>query len=622
MIVTIRLRYLVLTVFALFAVQAATIPIAASLAQQGATAAPPTSTPLGTAFAYQGRLEVDGVAANGTYDLRFTLHDALTAGNIIAGPLSRDDVNVANGLFTVPLDFGGAAFDGANRFLAVEAKTDAALDYELLAPRQQLTATPYALYAGNGAFWKLGGNAGTNPTTDFIGTTDATPFEVHVGGQRALRIEAVEEGETVNIIGGGGSPGSTVTDGVVAATISGGQGNTVTDNFGTVAGGSSNRAGGDGIVSGNDTRWATASGGRSNDALGAYSTIGGGDTNTASATLTSVGGGANNVASGLASTVGGGFSNDATGSHATIGGGESNTALGVADTVAGGRDNDATGGLATIGGGRFNTATAVQTTVGGGFGNDATGPSSTISGGANNTASGVAATVPGGADNTASGDYSFAAGHRAKATGSGIFVWADNINVDFTLSLPNTFNVRATGGTRIYSNSSFAGVILKPNETAWSVTSDRNMKTNFRDVDGRDILAKLEVVPIQYWTLKDVEDPPQQMGPMAQDFHAAFGLGNSDTTINTIDLDGVALAGIKGLHGIAKEQEARIAALEAKGLGMEDGGRSGTTSIAAVAGRPIIDRGAGFVLAVMIGLLALTVAVRGSYPRATTSERQ
>ena len=53
------------------------------------------------------------------------------------------------------------------------------------------------------------------------------------------------------------------------------------------------------------------------------------------------------------------------------------------------------------------------------------------------------------------------------------------------------------------------------------------------------------------------------MGPMAQDVFAAFGLGDSDLRIATIDLDGVALAAIKGLHVITKEQEQRIAALEA-----------------------------------------------------------
>jgi hypothetical protein len=54
------------------------------------------------------------------------------------------------------------------------------------------------------------------------------------------------------------------------------------------------------------------------------------------------------------------------------------------------------------------------------------------------------------------------------------------------------------------------------------------------------------------------------MGPMAQDFYAAFGLGLGDTTIDTVDADGVALASIQGLHTLIEEKDARITDLEAE----------------------------------------------------------
>jgi hypothetical protein len=82
----------------------------------------------GTAFTFQGRLNDGAAPATGNYDLRFTLQDAATAGSQIAGPLTLAPVGVTNGLFTVRLDFGSSAFNGAARWV---------------------TAAPYAVVAGN-----------------------------------------------------------------------------------------------------------------------------------------------------------------------------------------------------------------------------------------------------------------------------------------------------------------------------------------------------------------------------------------------------------------------------------------------------------------------------------------
>jgi hypothetical protein len=69
----------------------------------------------GTAFTYQGRLRDGGTAVTGTYDFEFKLFDAATDGNQVGATLTLDDVSVANGLFTVLLDFGASAFPGADR---------------------------------------------------------------------------------------------------------------------------------------------------------------------------------------------------------------------------------------------------------------------------------------------------------------------------------------------------------------------------------------------------------------------------------------------------------------------------------------------------------------------------
>jgi hypothetical protein len=67
-------------------------------------------------------------------------------------------------------------------------------------------------------------------------------------------------------------------------------------------------------------------------------------------------------------------------------------------------------------------------------------------------------------------------------------------------------------------------------------------------------------MPINTWNYKSEDPSIRHMGPMAQDLHAAFGLGDSDKAITTIDADGVALAAIKGLYDQLKEREGEIAA--------------------------------------------------------------
>ena len=72
----------------------------------------------GTAFTYQGQLTDSSAAANGSYDLQFTLYDAGGGGNVVAGPLTNTAVAVSNGLFLVRLDFG-SAFTGSARWLEI-----------------------------------------------------------------------------------------------------------------------------------------------------------------------------------------------------------------------------------------------------------------------------------------------------------------------------------------------------------------------------------------------------------------------------------------------------------------------------------------------------------------------
>jgi hypothetical protein len=97
--------------------------------------------PQESAFSYQGRLEQNGVPANGNFDFTFALFAAASGGTAIGSPLSRPDVAVDDGLFTVELDFGSTAFDGSQRFLQVT------VNGTTLAPRTAIGTTPYASVA-------------------------------------------------------------------------------------------------------------------------------------------------------------------------------------------------------------------------------------------------------------------------------------------------------------------------------------------------------------------------------------------------------------------------------------------------------------------------------------------
>ena len=362
------------------------------------------------------------------------------------------------------------------------------------------------------------------------------PLDLRVNNARGLRIDPASDGtnQSPNVIGG--IADNTVTPGVYAATIAGGgretpgfagTANRVTDNFGSIGGGAHNQAGDD-AGNADDHHYATVGGGQSNFATGDRSTIGGGAVNLASATNS------------------------------------------------------------TVAGGIVNTATGINSsTVGGGAGNDAGGQFAVIAGGSDNTANGTDATVPGGSSNSAGNDYTLAAGRRAIAAHSGSFVWADTSNFDFFSTATNQFSVRATGGTRFVSGVDGsgvpnAGVTLAPGSGSWASLSDRHAKRGVERISPNSVLRKLARVPISMWSYRAQDDSIRHIGPMAQDFYRAFGVGESRRRIDSVDADGVALAAIQGLarklrvehaRRLAQEQrldrlEARIAALE----GAEGGG--------------------------------------------------
>ena len=434
-----------------------------------------------------------------------------------------------------------------------------------------------------------------------------------IGGHADNAVTAGVVGAT---IAGGGAP----DDGQAAEDF-----NTVTGNYGTVGGGQGNQAGLYATVGGGQNNSANGlkavvGGGHQNVADGWYASIGGGSNNQAAAQSATVSGGAQNTASAELAFVGGGVYNVASGSRAVVSGRQENIASGTGAFVGGG--GYYVDGNAFVGG---NRASAPVSTVAGGFSNviAESGKFATVSGGRENTASGEGATIPGGAFNVAAGNYSLAAGRRARAEHAGTFVWADAVDEDFVSTAENQFLVRATGGVRfqggnkwnldntegdvrigndtfrfkigvalggagagdvwfrahggtgrmffwtkgvtIYTNDDkTTGVVLPANSGSWSSVSDRHVKVNVVPVDPQVILTKVAALPISTWSYVGQPEAVRHMGPMAQDFYAAFGLGESDTHIAVVDADGVALAAIQGLYQQVRELEVENARQQAK----------------------------------------------------------
>jgi len=113
-----------------------------------------------------------------------------------------------------------------------------------------------------------------------------------------------------------------------------------------------------------------------------------------------------------------------------------------------------------------------------------------------------------------------------------------------------------TNALQVVGNISATGTIT-PN-------SDRNLKTGFASVDVAGVLEKVAALPIQEWRFQREDSGVKHVGPMAQDFQAAFGLGANPTAIATVDADGVALAAIQGLNRKVDEQQAELTRKQAE----------------------------------------------------------
>ncbi|HMP35754.1 MAG TPA: tail fiber domain-containing protein [Kiritimatiellia bacterium] len=449
---------------------------------------------------------------------------------------------------------------------------------------------------GNALVESEGGTVGGGITNRIISAIGAS-----IGGGATNRVL-----ESPYAVIGGGSR-NTISNSSRHATIAGGDFNRIFANasHGAVGGGLNN-------VIQNNASYATIAGGQNNQVgIGSGSSfIGGGSFNVITSTVqySVIGGGAGNNL-GLfssSSTIGGGWLNviGSNSPFAVIGGGEINSISNISSyaVIVGGTDNriGQNASRATIVGGAGNRIANVSaySVIAGGLNNQVLGDvqyaaiaggrgneigvdadDAAIIGGQNNRINGEAfgaailggyfnlvsnlayqAVVVGGYSNRAAAQNSFAAGTRAHANHAGSFVWGDFSPTNVNSTAINQTTFRSTGGFRIFTSvAQTSGVTLAANSGSWSTISDVNAKEGFASVDTREVLERVAALPITTWRYKGQDAEIRHIGPTAQDFYRAFGVGDAPGYgITAVDADGVALAAIQALASEVRDQRSDV----------------------------------------------------------------
>jgi hypothetical protein len=166
---------------------------------------------------------------------------------------------------------------------------------------------------------------------------------------------------------------------------------------------------------------------------------------------------------------------------------------------------------------------------------------------------------------TADQDHTTAMGKFASNNGfTGTFIWSDGSAQQtadtFRNTANNEFALRATGGFRFRTNlGGTTGCNLPAGSGVFNCTSSRATKENFLNVKGDDVLASLRKLPVSSWNYISEGRQVRHLGPMAEDFYKAFGLGTNNISIGVQDLAGVSLAAVKALDARTAELQLKTA---------------------------------------------------------------
>lgn len=500
-----------------------------------------------------GPITTSGTLAIATNGVTSTMIADGTIANIDLGANAVGASNIADG------SIGSADINAAQVQARVSGSCAAGFSIRAVAADGTVTCET------DDVGWQLSGNAAVSSASQFLGTTDNNPLVMRVNNLAALTLIPASSSVFAPSLRGGyqGNVISAGTDG--AAIMSGGSAFT--------------NCGPNGNTS------------CINQVTAPRSFIGGGDGNQADGSEAFIGGGSSNYAN-INSAVAGGYRNRAEGDSSTVAGGRSNTASGYVATAAGGLSNTADGDYSAAPGGSSNCA-----------------------GGDYSLAFGRRAKVRPG---NGVGDGTCVANSGDADGDNGSVVFADSTNADFVSTGPNQFLVRADGGVMINTNSlpasgddlvlrartsgdtdvdikmltqsGLAGLFYLDQETGgfflspqgvlasqprlsvtggtggtatlsnggtWTNASSRSYKTDFGVIDPHAILDRLVALPITTWTYRGSEEGTH-LGPMAEDFKAAFDLAGDGKSIATVDADGVALAAIQGLNQKLEAENGRL----------------------------------------------------------------
>ena len=494
-----------------------------------------------TAFTYQGQLHDTGTNANGTYTMIFALYDAAANGNQIGSAITTS-ATLANGLFSVNLDFGAGAFNGSARWL------DITVSGETLTPRVQMLPAPYAQFAAVAASVTNGAITASAIANGAVGSTQLASNltisgHADVGG---LQIGGTNWNINVGNVTGPPGTGMSFTNALVLSanglpyldfvTVPG-VGPVVYDPGQLVA--ASMLCGGNFEMK--DTNWNTLvqidSGGNIT-ANGNINTYGGLKVNGTNGNwVAQIDSGGNITANG--SINGGNIS--ASGNMSANGG------FGVNGTNGGwAAQIDSGGNISASGNVNVNNLNVTSGIIALGAYPDWSLIYSDDNGGLSVEANTIGETAVDPSGITTTGEINVNNGTVTISPNGDIHAnWFNGLGVNASIGVTCAY-LTASG---VVSGQSFV------------TTSDRNLKEKFTPIDSREVLERVAGLPITRWNFKNDPASPH-IGPMAQDFYAAFNVGTDDKHIATVDEDGVALAAIQGLNEKLKEKDARIEALE------------------------------------------------------------
>jgi hypothetical protein len=570
-----------------------------------------------SSFNYQGKLTETGAAANGSYQFQFKLYDSVAGGSQIGSTISDVPVTVTDGTFSASLDFGPAAFSGADRYLEVSVRKTAGDPYTPLTPRQKLNSAPYASRAAKaGDADSVGGQSGATIATAIQSVNEATSANtanaiVKRDGTGKIIVGSIQFADNTSIstapVGGGSalltSPNNWTAMNTFSAGLSAAN-NPITNVANPFA---ATDAANKQYVDANTIRFVPGvqqlSVGDANGTaplinVRGQSTCCGANTGFADFKVFQNGSfvATGNLGIGVSPMEGAGYRtswhtykgafrsgyadlewNDANVGFFSWAGGSNSTASGLYSLAFGdtnfarstssivfGSGNEVKGAAGFSAG----AGNRVCDTYGVALGNNARSGGPYINGKCDTETFNIRglAAVAIGYNVTADQDHTTALGKYASNNGfSGTFVWSDGsatASADtFRNSANNEFAARATGGFRFRTNlAGTTGCNLPAGSGVFNCTSSRYTKENFASANG--VLASLRKIPITTWNYISEGSHVRHLGPMAEDFFAQFALGTGNTSIGVQDLAGVSIAAVKELDEQLQQKNAEIERLQ------------------------------------------------------------